>query len=167
MPAPSIAALLDYETNYEDALATYLDAQLTGVQVLTPRTLITAAEGGELTTPRVTVQMMLGGTYPNQEQQRTTDGAWYDSMKFGTLTLTSVIQRNGSGQSLTTLRGGIRKAMLAATAALNGTTLPYYQTLLVREGACQMSVGDTNDELIYAQSYELQFAIKTDQWAAT
>lgn len=167
MPAQSIAELLDYETNFEDALATYLRTQLSGVQVLTPRTLITASGASELTTPRVTVQMILGGTYPNQEAQRTTDSAWYDSMKLGQLVLTGVIRRNGTGQSLTTLRGGVRKAMLAATAALNGTTLPYYQTLLVREGACTMSIGDTNDELLYSQSYELQFAIKPDQWAAS
>lgn len=165
MAAPSIAALLDYETNIEDALATYLAAQISSTQVLTTRTLLTAEES--LETPRVTVAVQIGGTDPNQQNNRTTDGAEYDSHKTGTLTLVAVMRRNASGQSMTTLRGGIRKAMLSATAALTASNLPYYQVTLLREGSCVAGFDATNDELSYTLNYSLEFFIKPDQWAAS
>lgn len=165
MPAPSIAALLDYETNIEDALATYLDGQLAATQVLTTRTLLTSDE--HLATPRVTVAVQLTGTNPDQQANRTTDGAEYDAHKLGTVTLVAAIRRNASGQSLTTLRGGLRQAMLAATAALTGVNLPYYQITTLREGAGSAGINADNDEIVYTLSYALEFFIKPDQWAAS
>lgn len=167
MPASSIAELLDYEKNYEDALATYLAAQLTGVQVLTSRSLLTTSGAELLTTPRVTVAMTLTGTNPNQQANRTTDGAEYDCHKLAQVSLTAVIRRNATGQNLTTLRGGIRKAMLAATAALNGTTLPYYQTITLREAGATRGFDGDNDEIAYELGYALEFFIKPDQWASS
>lgn len=165
MPAPSIAVLLDYETNIEDALATYLAAQIASAQILTPRTLLTSET--QLETPRITIGVTISGTNPNQQNDRTTDGLWYDSHKLGTVTLTGVIQRNGSGQSLTTLRGGIRKAMLSATAALTNSNLPYYQIVTLREGSATMGFDADNDEINATLTYNLEFFIKPGEWAAT
>lgn len=165
MPAPSIAALLDYETNIEDALATYLASALSGVQILTTRALITSEEIQE--TPRVTVSVNVTGTNPNHQATRTTDSLTYDSHKMGGVTLVAAIRRNASGQSMTALRGGVRQAMLAATAALDDSNLPYYQILTLREGSCTPSINSDNDELIYSMSYQLEFYIKPDQWAAS
>lgn len=167
MPAPTIAALLDYETNYEDALASWLSNTLSNVKIYTPRTLLTATDGEELKTPRVTVAMQLTGTNPNQQGTRTTDSAIYDAHKLGQITLTCTVQRNNTSQSLGTLRGGVRKQMLQATAALNANTLPYYQTLILREGAAVPTIDAENDEIQCSLGYELQFAIKPDQWAAS
>lgn len=166
MPASSIAQLLNYEGNYENAVRTYLAAQLTGVQVLTPETLLT--DETILETPRVTVAFQLAGTFANQQANRTTDSAEYDAYKLGTLTLAGYVQRNNTSQSLQTLRGGVRKAMLAATAALNSNTLPYYQTVILREGPSQAPLaGENNDEIGFSQSYAVEFWIKPDQWAAS
>lgn len=165
MPASSIAVLLDYETNIEDALAAYLAAQIGSAQVLTTRTLLTTET--QLETPRITIGVSISGTNPNQQDVRTTDSAEYDSHKLGTVTLTGVIRRNGSGQSMTTIRGGIRKAMLAATAALTASNLPYYQIVTLREGSTSQGFDADNDEISTTISYNLEFAIKPDQWAAT
>jgi adenosylcobinamide amidohydrolase len=165
MAAPSIAALLDYETNIEDALATYLAAQIASTQVLTTRTLIATEE--ILETPRVTVSVNVTGTNPNQQATRTTDSAEYDAHKMGTVSLVAVIRRNASGQSMTTLRGGLRKAMLAATAALTAVNLPYYQIVTLREAASSAGINADNDEVYYTLNYNLEFFIKPDQWAAS
>lgn len=162
MAASSIAELLDYETNIEDALKTHLTSSLGSTQILTSRTLLTSQE--IVTTPRVTVAVQISGTNPNQQAQRTTDNAEYDCHKLGSVTLDAVIRRNGSGQSLTTLRGGIRKAMLEATSALNGTTLPYYQVITLREGSSAPSYDKDNDEIMMTMTYALEFFIKPDQW---
>jgi hypothetical protein len=165
MAAPTIAALLDYETNIEDALATYLDAQISSTQVLTTRTLLTSDE--ILTTPRVSLSVQVTGTKPNQQTNRTTDSAEYDSHKIGTVTLFTAIRRNAGGQAMTALRGGVRKAMLSATAALTVSNLPYYQIVTLREGSCSTSVNEENDEIAYQITYNLEFFIKPDQWPAS
>lgn len=165
MAAPSIAVLLDYETNIEDALATHLASALASTQILTTRTLLTSEE--VLETPRVTVAAQITGTNPNQQNNRTTDQAEYDSHKLGTVTLVATIRRNAAGQSLTTLRGGIRKAMLPATAALNGTNLPYYQIVTLREGSSSPGFDKDNDEISMTMNYNLEFFIKPGEWAAS
>ncbi len=165
MAAPSIAALLDYETNIEDALATYLAAQIGSAQVLTTRTLISSEE--ILETPRVTVAVNVTGTNPDQQASRDTDGAEYDSHKMGSVSLVAVMRRNASGQSMTTLRGGLRKAMLSATAALTAVNLPYYQIVTLREAASSAGFDKENDEIFMTLNYNLEFFIKPDQWAAS
>lgn len=164
MPASTVAALLDYETNYENAIAGYLDNvnALSSVQILTPRTLLTSEP--ILTTPRITVSLALTGTNPNQQATRANTSAEYDSHKFAQLTLNCVTHRDGSGQSLTTIRGGVREAMLKATAALNGNNLPYYQTLTVREESSNFGPGVENDEIQATLTYGVEFYIIPTQW---
>ena len=157
--------LLDYETNYEDALGTYLTSAIANTQILTPRTLLSSQP--ILTTPRVTVAVQVTGTNPNQTGMRTTDSKDYDSHKLGSVSLVCVTRRDASGQSLGTLRGKARVAMLGATAALNANNLPYYQTVTLREGSATMSSDADNDEIMTVLNYALEFYIKPDQWAAS
>lgn len=165
MAAPNNATLLDYEGNVEDALRTYLAAQLPTTQCLSPRTLI--ADAPILTTPRVTVSVQITGTNANQQANRTTDSAEYDSHKLGNVTLICATRRDGSGQALGTLRGAVRAAMLSATAALTAVNLPYYQIVTLREGSATMGSDPTNDEIFTSLTYALEFFIKPDQWAAS
>lgn len=164
MAAPDNATLLDYETNIEDALVTYFASALPAVQLLTHRTLIT--EESELQTPRITLAVTMSGTDPNQQANRTTDGGEYDSHKLAALTFLAVVRRDAAGQSLGNLRGAIREAMLKPTAALNGTNLPYYQVVTMREQGSTTSFEASNDEIGTSISYALEFYIKPDQWAA-
>jgi hypothetical protein len=165
MAAPTNAALLDYEGNIEDAVATYLAASLASTQILTSRTILSTS--GTLSTPRVTVSVQVGGTNPNQQNNRTTDGGEYDSHKLATLSLDCTVRRDASGQSLGTLRGSVRVAMLQATAALTAVNLPYYQIITLRESASAMASDAVNDEISHTLSYQLEFFIKPDQWAAS
>lgn len=165
MAAPTNAALLDFEGNIEDAVAAYLTSAIASTQVLTMRTLLSSS--GVLSTPRVTVNVAITGTNANQQNNRTTDQGEYDSHKLAQLTLACVTRRDASGQSLGTLRGKVRVAMLKATAALTSNNLPYYQIVTLREGASQLSSDSTNDEIIHQLSYALEFWIKPDQWAAS
>ena len=165
MAASSNAVLLDYESNIEDAVAAYLETAISGTTILTPRTPLSDVE--ELPTPRVAVTFTIGGTFANQQANRATDGGEYDSMKSGTLQLVCAARRDASGQSLGTLRGKVRVAMLKPTAALNGTSLPYYQFITIREGGSAYGSNAINDEITGTVSYSVDFAIKTDQWAAS
>lgn len=165
MAAPNNATLLDYEGNIEDALATYLASVITSTQVLTPRTLQTSQE--ILTTPRVTASLAVSGTNPNQQANRATDSGEYDSFKSGILSLTCVVRRDASGQSLGTLRGKVRAALLKPTAAFNGTNLPYYQVVTLREIGSSLSSDPENDEISSQLSYLIEWYIKPDQWAAS
>jgi hypothetical protein len=165
MAAPSNAVLLDYEGNIEDALRTYLATELPTAQCLSPRTLI--SDAAILTTPRVTVAVQITGTNANQQGTRTTDSSEYDSHKLGTVTLVCATRRDGTGQSLGTLRGAVRASMIRAEAALNGTNLPYYQVITLREGSATMGSDPANDEIFTSITYALEFYIKRDQWAAS
>jgi hypothetical protein len=167
MPASSIAALLDYETNIEDAVRTFLlGSGYFGAthQILTPRTLLTTE--AELETPRVTVALNVSGS-GMLEEQRTTDSAWYQAERTGTLQIIVTARRDGAGQSIGTMRGKVRKAMLDATAALDGSTLPYYSLLTVIESGAQNSGNAENDELACAMNFDVRFCIKPDAWPAS
>lgn len=165
MAAPTVAALLDYETNLEDALAGHFNNTLSGVQVLTPRILIGSAP--ILTTPRVTLSVQITGTNPNQTGTRPSDSSDYDSHKIGTVQVGATTRRDATGQSLGTLRGQCRQTMLQATAALNSNTLPYYQVVILREASTTSAANPENDEIASLLTYNLEFYIKTDQWPAS
>lgn len=165
MPASSIALLLDYERNYEDAIQTHLENVLTGVQVLTPRDNVVDASW--VTTPRVTVQVQITGTNPNQQANRSTDQGEYDSHKLASVSFECAVQRNNTSQSMTNVVGGVRKALLQPTAALNANTLPYYQTITLRESASSPTFDAGNDEIARTLSYALEFYIKPTEWPAS
>lgn len=111
--APStIAALLDYETNIEDALKAHFQNTLPTTQILTPRVLIGTAP--ILTTPRITLVVGVTGTNANQTATRANTSQDYDSHKLGTVQAIGTTRRDGTGQSLGTIRGNIRQAMLQA-----------------------------------------------------
>ena len=164
MAATTIAFLLDYETNIEDALRTHFSNTISNTQILTPRVLISSAP--ILTTPRVAISVSISGTNPNQTGTRPTYNTDYDSHKLGTVQLIATTRRDGTGQSLGTLRGQCRQAMLSATAALNVNTLPFYQVITLREAATTPLSDPDNDEIMAQISYNLEFYIKPDQWPA-
>ena len=165
MPASTIAALLDYETNIEDALKAHFENTLPTTQILTPRVLIGTAP--ILTTPRITLVVGITGTNANQTGTRAGTSQDYDSHKLGTVQAIGTTRRDGTGQSLGTIRGNIRQAMLQATAALNSNTLPYYQVITLREGSCVSLSDSENDEISTQITYNLEFYIKPDQWPAS
>lgn len=168
MAAPDNATLLDFESQYEDATKTYLDA-ISGTpfeQVLTPRTLHSVENN--LETPRAMVRMTSSGINPaEQEAKRTTDGARYYCHYNGQLEITVATRRNATGQDHGKLRGWLRVAMLGASAAFNSNTVPYYQTLRLYESGASQTFDGENDEIISALTYDLEWYIKPDQWAAS
>jgi hypothetical protein len=163
MPAPTIAALLDYETAYEDAAAAHLSNTLSGVQVLTARS-ATQGTGPVLTTPRVTVGCIVTGTDPDQQNDRPASAGQYDSHKLAALSLECVTRRGASGTSLGTLRGSVRAALLAGSSIFNSNALPYYQTIVLREAGSASGTEPDNDEITTVLSYDLQFFIKPSEW---
>lgn len=168
MAAPDNATLLDFESQYEDATKTYLDA-ISGTpfeQVLTPRTLNSVESN--LETPRAMVRLTSSGINSSeQEAVRTTDSARYYAHYNGQLEITVATRRNDTSQDHGKLRGWLRVAMLGASAAFNSNTVPYYQTLRVQESGASQAFDGENDEIMSALTYNVEWFIKPDQWAAS
>jgi hypothetical protein len=161
MPAPTIAALLAYELNIEDAYATALDGITTGVQILTSRTTLVVA--GELATPRVEISLAVTGTGP-QENLRTTDNASYRSHKLGLLTIKVSCRREATSQLFGNMLGFIRGSLLEATQIFDATNLPYYQIAHLVETSSASEIFPGNDEIQSVLAYAIEWWIKPDQW---
>lgn len=167
MPAPNIAYLYDIETAYEDCLRNHF-ANLniggqTFTQAITPRSNLAEAEF--LKTPRLMVRCGISGvgsagaglkedsyTFANVSQN-------YWSYYQLTAELTVCTQRNNVSQSQGLLRGGVRRDMLAATAIMNNTSLPYYQTAEVVPLTSTQGIDAENDEISTQLMYQLDVFI--------
>ena len=73
-------------------------------------------------------------------------------------------RRDASGQSLGALRGAVRGALLAGSAIFDANSLPYYQTLVLREGSSANGSEADNDEISTVLGYDLQFFIRPGEW---
>lgn len=166
MPAPNIATLFDFETNYENPLASYFVNAApfanANVDVITSLTPIANTE--YLTTPRLTVEVVVTGTDINHEQQIPNSAVrFYDHKMLG-ITLTLTTARDDPAQNHGLLRGAIRAAMLETSAIMNSNSVPYYQTVYVTETGSTQGQTESNDEISTAISYALNFAILPSAW---
>ena len=166
MPAPNIATLYDFETAFEDALRNYfVNVNVGGYlfnQVLTPRTNANVEAFQE--TPRLQIKAGITGLAASgsgvQETavSLTTDTNYYSYYTLG-ITLDVVTQRQNTSQPHGLYRGATRQGMLEYTAALNNTTLPYYQTVFMNPGASTQVIDGDNDAIITSLAYSLDFWI--------
>lgn len=167
MSAPNIATLYDFETAYEDGLASYFVNLNVGgylfAQVLTPRTNLNAEAFQE--TPRLQIKAGITGLAPSgsgvQDTAVTisnTATRYYSEYTIG-VTLDVVTSRSNTSQPHGLLRGATRQGMLEYTASMNNTTIPYYQTAFVNPGASVQMVDPDNDEIITSISYSIDFFI--------
>jgi hypothetical protein len=163
MAAPSIAELLDYESNLEDALVAYFGARFPAWQVLTDRT--TPEDEQKLETPRIEIAVSQtgSGTAEHQAQNRP-DKAYYESQKLGTLSIRAVARRPKTDQSLGTMRGQLREAMLPETLALTPVNVPYYEITHVAESSSVPAFFAGNDEIQCELSWDIAWFIKPDAW---
>ena len=163
MPAPTIAALLDYETILEDALVAYFKSLYPAWQVLTDRT--TPEDEAKLETPRIEIAIALtgSGTAEHQAQNRPEE-AHYESHKTGTLSIRAVARRPKADQSLGTMRGQLRQAMLPRTLALTSVNVPYYEITHVVEAGSAPAFFAGNDEIQCELTWDIAWFIKPDAW---
>ncbi len=174
MPAPNIATILDWETAYEGALRNYfqnvqLGAANAFVQVLTPATMANIAANvntSYLLTPRLQIKMSASSTGLEEVTGAATNGNYFYNEKQATIVL-DVASRRDSTQNHGLLRGLTRQGMLSATAALNPTTNPYFQTLLLIETNSVQGVDAENEEIITSLTYQVKFAIIASQFPAS
>lgn len=164
MAAPTIAALLDFETNIEDAFAVYLRIAHPTYQVLTPRTI--PSDQDKLRTPRFELSLAITGS-GSSEHDRTIDGKTYESSRTGSLSIRAATRRADPDNLLGTLRGQLRAALLPATLAVDATDLPYYALTHITEAGASPQSFAGNDEIISDLSWSIAWFIKPDQWPAS
>lgn len=172
MPAPNIATLYDFESAYEDPIRNYfLNVNVGGqvfAQVVTPRTNLNVA--AFLITPRLQVKMSMTGLGADgggvKEDYKTAGNAAtnYYSYYQGQLTLDVITSRSNASQSHGLLRGAVRQGMLEATAILNNTSVPYYETPFVNPGGSVQGVDMDNDEIQTQLTYGIDIFIPPASW---
>lgn len=167
MPAPNIASLYDLETAYEGVLANYFaNANLAGTtfgQVVTPQTNL--SDAAWLTTPRLQIRVGVSGVGQAgsgiQQGQyvfnNVTQNYWSEYQL--TAEFTVCTSRNNAAQPHGLLRGTVRQGMLQATAILNNSVLPYYQTVDVLPLTSTQGIEPTNDEINTQMVYQLDVFI--------
>lgn len=167
MPAPNIATLYDFEGQYETALGNYFTNLNVGgqrfSQVVTPQTNLVSAD--HLITPRLQVRVSmtgLGADGSGYKEDFTTSGnlaSNYYSHYTAAITLDVVTSRSNTSQIHGQLRGGTRQAMLEATAIMNNTTVPYYETVFVTPTGSAQAVDEANDEIQTQLTYAVELFI--------
>lgn len=163
MPAPTIAALLDYETNLEDALVAYFAQRFTAWQVLTDRT--TPEDEDKLRTPRIEIAIAQTGSGTSEHQAQNRPGeAYYESHKTGTLSIRAVARRPKADQSIGTMRGQLRESMLPRTLSLTPVNVPYYEITHVAESGSAPAFFAGNDEIQCELSWDIAWFIKPEAW---
>ena len=167
MPAPNIATLWDFESPYEDSLRNYfVNVNMNGVafaQVLTPRTNMNVAPFQN--TPRLQIKASVIGLAASgagvQESRVTLNNVATNYYSYYSLSvaLDVITQRSNGSQPHGLFRGATRQGMLEYTAAMNNTTVPYYQTCFVNPGSSTQVVDADNDEIITSLAYNLDLFI--------
>lgn len=165
MPAPSIQALYDFETQIETAWATAFAEKFTELD-------ITCAVGKSRdrdieTTPRVEISLSLGGPLT----QRTTAGQaspkQVPNAFTGTLTVSVVTTRETNSDDHGPIRGVVRYLLSGANQVVGISKLPYLQVLDMEPAGSAPSVNEEKNLDSTDMAYAITFAIRNDAWPAT
>lgn len=159
MPAPSLSALFDFETQVETAAATFL-AEATGFVVFT------SISVQVLTVPRIEVECRLGEA-PDPPMQRG-GGASPNSVDYSAYTAElgiKIVTDNSVGvASHASTRGLVRSVMLQSVPNWSEGNLPYLAMKYMRPtGTAIEADGDLN---ISSLAYALIFTMRTTGWPA-
>lgn len=153
MPETSIHKLLDFEGNIEDNIAAFL-LGLGFAQVFTPRTTITEEALAE--TPRAHVSLEIQST--GDQVIFLTGGREFETEKNARLSISVVTRRNdGTGMSMSELRGRIRDALTVSNTALS---YQWYDFTHVKESSSNQTVGEKNDEIATTIDFDLKFFVR-------
>lgn len=165
MAAPDLEALFDFETNFELAAQSFIEADL-GVPVsIIYRTL----EQDEFDFPRIHVQFEVGEALdPPVKRQDGVAELAYGKYQ-GTMTLTIVSDGTDSGSEIEhrSNRAKLRAAMEIGadnfTSEINGSPiLPYYEVNYLRPTGTILEVD--GESIQSTLSYSIFFSIRDDAW---
>lgn len=167
--APSLPALFDFESPFEDALQSHFANLSIGnvpafVQVLTPRTPKDQAD--ELKTPRMQIRAGITAIPAAGNGLQENDmpaGAYLSYFALG-LTLDVVTSRSNAEQPHGLLRGAARVAMLDASGVLNSANIPFLLTVLVTPQSSTQAVDSANDEILTQLGYVVEFWIPPENF---
>lgn len=164
MPAPSLDYLLDFETNWDAAIAMVFSAL--------PYPVNPAHGSAELVAPYVTAVFSFlgeasGAPGATQPLERNGGGNVFDGVTFrGRIRFEVVVDRTKAKTTqLTAARGGIRRLMLPSSSAFSADTLPYYSIYwleMADPGPREIDV--MRDQDITPLVWDLRFAVRPAAW---
>lgn len=157
MPAPSLAALFDFETQIEAAVVTALAA----VSV----TAYASHATGNMATPYCGVSYIHGGPFPSGNPRLFNNGStWREDFFQGTLQVSVITDRKRNESSHSTYRGKVRNALYLYASNITGTELPYLSLMELTETGTQPNVSDMDNLDLSIINWSIRFAIKSTAW---
>ena len=158
MSAPSLAALYDFETQLETAVASILTAG--GVTVAGK-----ARADVTLTTPCCEVTSSISGPYPASAPDFYSVSGDYRPCTFsGTVQVHILTDRKRNASSHGTFRGGVRALLYAFVSKFTSSNLPYLEVFDAQESGSFNSVDDERGLDLTTLSWEVRFAILPTAW---
>jgi len=161
MAASSLQDLLNFETHFESAAVTFIDAAvpsayqvigtLTQTDLLTPRVEVALELGGA----NLPVVPREGGASPTTKEFVAYDAFWHCRL----------VTDNAVGQTLTdhaTTRATLREVFLVSGTNWNNSTLPYYDLKFIQPSECQYLTDE--DFNVTELTWNLKFEIRQDAW---
>jgi len=164
-PAPSLAALLDFETEWDRALTAVAASCV-------PWTVSTAHGTATLSPPYVVGVFTFGGEFAiaggTQALQRGSNAtaAQFDGTTFlGSILFEIIVDRRTyDTAAMRSTRGGLRAMFLPSAAKFNTTSLPWYSIGAVEEIEGSRSVDEERDLDITSMGWQLRWAIRPEAW---
>ena len=157
MPAPSLAALFDFETQVEGAIV----AALTTATV----TAYASHATGNMATPYCAVSYIHGGPFPSGNPRLFNSGGnWREDCFQGTLQVSVVTDRKRNESTHATYRGKVRNVLYTYASTITGTELPYLSLMELTESGTQPNVSDVDNLDLSVINWSIRFAIKSTAW---
>lgn len=159
MPAQNLKQLLDFETQFETALAGIVEDELDISASIIHLTL----DQDDMETPRVEISIEINEALDQPTAH--SDPAVLDYSRYAaTLNMAVITDATIAGTASTHrhYRAKLRGAMLQSRVGFNSTNLPYYEVVYLRPLQTAFSVDGMH--AVSEMSWQMHFVIKPDAW---
>lgn len=159
MAAQNLKQLLDFETQFETALAGIVEDELEIAASVIHLTL----DQDEMATPRVEITVEINEAQ-DQPTLRSTPAVLDYSRYSGTVTMVVVSDATIIGSQTThrEYRAKLRAAMLISRVDFNAVNLPYYEVVYLRPTGTNYETDGMH--AMSTLTFEMNFVIKPDAW---
>lgn len=163
MPAPNDETVLNFETNFEDALKDFL-ATDTG---LSSTSVFATLDQDTFVVPRVEVMIEIAEALdpPIEKYSGSTDFEYLQYKASLAIRVVSDASVDGTEANHRTIRSKVRKSMQRNSTNFTSENLPYYAVVYMRPTGTVYEID--GDLAISTLSYDITFSIKDDAFPSS